>query len=53
MVTMLDRVSGKALGRVPVGIEPEGVAINADESMAWWCPNRAAWRISSTRRRRR
>src|ERR1700733_9858100 len=34
MVTMLERVSGKVLGRVPVGIEPEGVATNSDESIA-------------------
>ena len=30
MVTLLDLVSGKAIARIPVGIEPEGLAVSRD-----------------------
>ncbi len=33
MVTMLERATGKVLGHIPVGLEPEGIAVNSDESI--------------------
>ena len=48
MVTVLERVSGKVLKEIPVGVEPEGMAVRSTTSWSWRRRNRRAWRISST-----